>query len=170
MQNEIETTPKKKKRVKPTDYRQDYETPRWFGEQDVEEVKKKLKDAFSVGCGRKQAIAHARISKSSFDRYLKANPEFKEELLMLRHMPNIQAKFSVYKAIPKDPALAFKFLQVKERSEYGNHIGITTVDATESMSDEEISEIKKIFKQENIDFEESEFLDMAEEQDPEDEL
>lgn len=131
---------------------------KFFGGK-VAEVTAALKVAWESGCNNVQACAFAGISYEALKRYWTKHPEFKMERKRLKHMPNVQAKVKLYKSIQEDGALAFRFLQVKERAEYGPQVGIIKADLSgEELSEEEIKTLKDVLVQEDIEFDEEDFV------------
>ena len=123
------------------------------------EVTAALKVAWESGCNNLQACAFAGISYESLKKYWTKYPEFKMERKRLKQMLGIQSKMSLYNGVQSDPTLAFKVLQVKERAEFGPQVGIIKADLSEeTLSPEELTNLKKVLIQEDIDFDEQEFI------------
>lgn len=139
-----------------------------FWDGKIPEVKASLKMAWESGCSNKQACDFAGISIQSLRRYWVKHPEFKAERLRLKSMINVQSKICLYNGVQRDPALAFKVLQVKERAEYGPQVGIIKADLTgETLTTEEIENLKSVLIQEDIDFDETELIEVLQEPDKE---
>jgi len=65
----------------------------------TEETVKKLLDAFSYSFTDLEACIYADISRETFYKYIKKNPEFADTKEALKSKPNIKAKMNKVKAI-----------------------------------------------------------------------
>ncbi len=116
------------------------QTRPWFNGKNEKEVVAKLKEAWRMGCGGKQVLNVAKISKYSLSRYLKAHPEIKEIRDILQENPGIVARRTVLAGIEKDARLALRYLELTESNKFN------TKQQVEDMRNDEIVKLKNQFK------------------------
>ena len=87
------------------------------------EVKQKIIQALSVGASRRTAAAVAGIDESNLRRWMErgknasegtAYREFHDDVIAAEAAPRIRALGVVYKELPDNPGLAWKFLERRE--------------------------------------------------------
>lgn len=83
------------------------------------EVVQKLEQAFAFGATDEQAAFYAGISRRTLHSYCTENPDFAERKEMLKQQPVLLARKTVVNALESDPALAFKYLERKQKDEFG---------------------------------------------------
>lgn len=107
----------------------------------------KLKQAFLWGCTDKEACFYANISLPAFYRYLKENPEFRDEKDQFKTNITIIARVAIMKGL-SDPWLAMRYLERKRPEEFGlkQKVEITTKSAS-TITDEEFNKILDIYMQ-----------------------
>ncbi len=88
----------------------------------------KLEQAFAIDATVEQACAYADISGDTYYRWIKEKPELSERFDRLRQQPILAARQTVVTAIQSDPALAFKYLERKQKNEFGQRTEITGAD------------------------------------------
>lgn len=79
----------------------------------------KLEHAFLLGCGDLEACLYADIGKSTLYNYQNENPEFVERKERLKENPILLARTSVVNGLKENPDLALKFLERKNKAEFG---------------------------------------------------
>lgn len=76
------------------------------------ETLKLLREAFAIGCTKKEACAYAKIGESTLYDYIKANPDFSEEIEQLIQEPILKAKYTIVKSLD-DPKNAQWYVEKK---------------------------------------------------------
>ena len=116
----------------------------------TESVVRILEEAFVDGLSDREACIFAGIGRQTLYDYCKKNPEFSDRKEGLKMMPTINAKRTIAKAVQKDPAMALKYLERKERDEWApptvkQDIKVTSdlEDKTDEQLDEEIAAIEE---------------------------
>lgn len=79
----------------------------------------KLEEAFLMGCSDIEACLFADISKHTLYKYQEKHPEFKDRKELLKENPVMLARKSVLNGMEKDGNLALKFLERKNKDEFG---------------------------------------------------
>lgn len=79
---------------------------------------KKLEKAFMAGLSDRKACIFAGISHQTLYDYCKVHESFSDRKEQLKKMPSINAQMTIAKAIKKDPGMALKYLERKERKEW----------------------------------------------------
>lgn len=105
------------------------------------EVIAKLEEAFAWGCTDREACLWAAISEEALYLYQGKYPEFTKRKEMLKDTPILDSRFTLAKAVKKNPDLALKFLERKKKDEFslrneltgrdGENIGVT-ISATQA--------------------------------------
>ena len=85
----------------------------------TDEALAKLEDAFAYGATDRQACFYAGIDPATLYRYQNEHPEFCERKEALKEQPVMAARKAVVDALRTDPALAFKYLERKQKDEFG---------------------------------------------------
>jgi len=80
---------------------------------------KKLEEAFLMGCSDLEACLFADISKQTLYTYQDKNPEFIDRKRILKQNPVMVARQSVLKEMREDGNLAMKYLERKNKAEFG---------------------------------------------------
>src|SRR4051812_47818571 len=111
------------------------------------EVVNKLEYAFALGCSDEEACFYADISKQTLYNYQEKNKGFIDRKEALKTRPIFLARETLIKGIQRDPDLALKMLERKNKKEFSLR---TEVEATqeithkfEDLSDEELDEAIK---------------------------
>lgn len=86
----------------------------------------KLKDAFSMDCTIAEACYYAEISEATYYNWSSANPKLHDEMQRHRNNPILSSRQTIMKAIESDPVFAWKYLEKKRKSEFGQQIDITS--------------------------------------------
>lgn len=79
----------------------------------------KLEEAFALGCTDLEACFFADISKDALYNYETKNPKFNERKKRLKQRPVLLARQSVITGMEKDGNLALKYLERKNKDEFG---------------------------------------------------
>lgn len=87
--------------------------PPSIGEEDVA----KLEQAFAIGANVKEALNYAKISRDSYYRFLKKNPEFRNRFEELRTGPILKALQTLYNNLD-EPETAKWLLERRRKDEY----------------------------------------------------
>jgi hypothetical protein len=105
------------------------------------EVIAKLEEAFAWGCTDREACLWAGISEEALYLYQGKNPAFTKRKEMLKDTPILDSRFTVAKAVKKNPEMAMKYLERKKKDEFslrnemtgadGKDIGVT-ISATQA--------------------------------------
>ena len=81
------------------------------------EILSMLRSAFLIGASDEEACAYAEIGKSTLYDYQNDHPEFSEQKDQWKKNPILKAKTSVIDGL-KDPELALKYLELRDRDEF----------------------------------------------------
>lgn len=108
------------------------------------EVVKKLTDAFLDDLNIKQAYMSAGISKQTYYNFIEAYPEFVDFFKLCRENLKIKAKKTIAKEIPNDPALALKYLKLRE-NDYKDKIEHSTDESINGAACEALKMITESF-------------------------
>lgn len=104
-------------------------------------VVKKLETAFASGLSDREACIYAGISKQTLYNYCNDNPGFVDRKEDLKQWPTMHAKMTIAKAVKKDPNMALKYLERKQREEWAPPTvkqDIHIKDGLESMTEEQL--------------------------------
>ena len=85
----------------------------------------KLEQAFSIGASITEACIYADISRNTIYEYMKTHPEFQDRIDELQERPILKARQTVVQSL-NDPVHAFRYLEKKRKSEFGNSLDLTT--------------------------------------------
>lgn len=83
---------------------------------------KKLKEAFLLGCSIKEACIYAGISKQTYYNWQEENTELFDHFEVLRLSPIFKARRTVIGALESDVKVAQWYLERKAKEEFGLHI------------------------------------------------
>ena len=83
------------------------------------EVVNKLEVAFALGCTDVEACLYADISRMTLQNYQTANPEFIDRKEQLKETPILLARTSVVNKLSTDADLALRYLERKNKAEFG---------------------------------------------------
>ena len=98
----------------------------WFEGKDIKEVVAKLENVFAIDGTVEEACSYAEISRDSFYRYLKANPDLRNRIEDLRQKPVLKARQTVVTKLGESYSNAMDYLKRKRRLEFGDSTDITT--------------------------------------------
>lgn len=84
----------------------------------TDEVVQKLEYAFALGCSDEEACFYADIAKQTLYNYQDKFPEFLDRKESLKTRPVFLARETLIKGIQKDPDLALKMLERKNKAEF----------------------------------------------------
>ena len=87
-----------------------------------------LEDSFKIGAKVKEALAQAKIPSSTFYDYLKAHPNFSEQIEWWQQYPIMLAKHSVVAHMGEDAKLALDYLKLKCKDEFNTRTELTGAD------------------------------------------
>lgn len=87
-----------------------------------------LEDLFKHGAKVKYALMDAHIPSSTFYDYLKAHPDFSEQIEYWQTYPEIVARHSVLVHMKEDGRLAMDYLKSKCKDEFGQRTELTGAD------------------------------------------
>ncbi len=87
------------------------------------EVVTKLEEASAVRSSIKEACFYAGISKQTYFRWMKENPELSDRLEDLRQKPFLHARRTIISRLD-DVNVAFKFLEKEKPDEYGERLNM----------------------------------------------
>ena len=113
------------------------------------EVLQKLEQAFAYGATDIQAALYAGIHVNTLYNYCRENPEFADRKEVLKQQPILAARKTVVDAIKSDPALAFKYLERKQKDEFGSRTEIVgangdpLIPAANDQLEESVNELKR---------------------------
>jgi hypothetical protein len=96
----------------------------------TDDVIDKLEYAFSLGCSDNEACLHANISPATLYNHQEKNPEFLERKRLLKDSPIFIARQAVIRGMQKNPELALKFLERKNKKEFSLRTEVTGADGT----------------------------------------
>lgn len=85
----------------------------------TDEVLRKLEEAFLLGCSDIEACFYANIGQQTLYDYQKNNPDFTERKAQLKANPVFIARKSVVDGLKESPDLSLRFLERKEKNEFG---------------------------------------------------
>lgn len=91
------------------------------------ETLKLLREAFAIGCTKKEACAYAKIGESTLYDYINANPDFSEEIEQLIEEPILKAKHTIVSTLD-DPKNAQWYLERKRKDEFSSRSEVTGKD------------------------------------------
>lgn len=83
------------------------------------EILDRLRQAFAIGCTKKEACAYAKIGESTLYDYINANPDFSDEIEELIQAPILKAKNTVVSNL-EDLETAKWYLSRKKKDEFSN--------------------------------------------------
>ncbi len=81
-------------------------------------VVKKLEEAFALGCTDLEACFYADITKQTLYTYQQTHSEFLDRKELLKQRPVLEARQSVIKHLKDNGALALRYLERKQSSEF----------------------------------------------------
>lgn len=85
----------------------------------------KLKEAFMMGCNKREACFYADICESTFYDFLKEYPEFSEKIEIWQGYEKIKARMVVHKALDRgDKEMAKWYLERKAKDEFNTKIDV----------------------------------------------
>lgn len=93
-----------------------------------------LEDSFKLGAKVKEALAQAKIPSSTFYDYMKAHPDFSEQIEWWQAYPIMIAKHSVVAHMNEDGRLALEYLKAKCRDEFAPRTEVTGTDGESIMA------------------------------------
>lgn len=111
------------------------------------EVLQKLEQAFAYGSTDKQAAFYAGISARVLYDYCRVNPEFRDRKEALKDNPIMLARKTVIDAMSSDPALAFKYLERKQKDEFSSRTEVTGPDGDPITKDDGLTESVRLLKE-----------------------
>jgi len=101
----------------------------------TDEVVQKLEYAFALGCSDEEACFYADIAKQTLYNYQEKTEGFLDRKEALKSRPIFLARETLIKGIQRDPDLALKMLERKNKAEFslrqeltgrdGENIGVT---------------------------------------------
>jgi len=112
------------------------------------ETLKLLREAFAIGCSKKEACAYAKIGESTLYDHINANPNFSEEIERLIQEPILKAKHTIVKSLD-DPKNAQWYIERKLKGEFSLRSELTGKDGEaielkyNNLKDEELDETIK---------------------------
>lgn len=116
----------------------------------TDKVVQKLEKAFIAGLSDREACLYAGAAESTFYDYCNANPEFSERKELLKKTPVLNSKMTIARAVKKDPAMALKLLERKERKEWAPptvkqdvHLTNEVGDKTDEQLDDELAALEE---------------------------
>ena len=116
----------------------------------ITEIKvRKLEEAFALGCTDVEACLFADVKSRTLYDYLKAHPDFSQRKAELKKTPVLLARTMVVKDIQTDSALALKFLERRQKSEFApltrtELSGRVKIELTDEDLDRELGEFDSI--------------------------
>ena len=91
----------------------------------TEDVLQKLKEAFMMGCSKREACLYADVAESTFYDFLKEYPEYSEKIEIWKSYEKIKARMVVHKALDKgDRDMAKWYLERKAKDEFNTKMEI----------------------------------------------
>lgn len=121
-----------------------------FNGKNEREVVAKLKYAFSIGAKPMEACALADISKDSFYRYCRKNPEFRNEIQRLEVRLTLMARVVIFKSLVSgNIKTAMWFLERKLPEEFSLSGAMST---KLEQQQQRINYLEKTLESNNIDF------------------
>ncbi len=82
-------------------------------------ILEKLKEAFMMGCNKREACFYAEVAESTFYDFLKEYPEYSEKIDIWQSYEKIKARMVVHKALDKgDREMAKWYLERKAKDEF----------------------------------------------------
>lgn len=84
----------------------------------TEEVKRLALEAYAWGCSNVEAGLHAGVSRSTLERYMQKDLEFKERAEELKNTPVLRARAKIVEAAMSSPYYALKFLERVKADEF----------------------------------------------------
>lgn len=103
----------------------------------TEEVLNDLRQAFLLGATRAEACGYAKIGERTLYDYLKANPEFSQQITDWQNEPILKARRKVVEDLDKDVKNAQWYLERKRKKEF------STRSELEQTGDNSVAEILK---------------------------
>lgn len=96
----------------------------------TDEVVRKLEEAAAIDATVEEMCFYADISRDTFYRWIKENPEFSDRINRLRERPVLVARQTVVNSISKDPKIAMEYLKAKRRAEFATKQEVETTGET----------------------------------------
>jgi hypothetical protein len=121
-----------------------------FGGKNEIEVVAKLEYAFSMGAQVMEACGYAGISRDSFYRYCKNNPDFRNRIELLQTIPTFFARVAIFKAIESGNLKASMWYLERKRPEEFSKSG--SVEWALKQKDDEISYLRELLAKNDIRF------------------
>ena len=97
-----------------------------FDGKDEKEVVAKLEEATAIDASVEECLFYADISRDSYYRYLKANPDFATRLAKLREKPVMLARKTAVTKLTESYSNAMDYLKRKKKVEFGDSTDITS--------------------------------------------
>ena len=92
---------------------------------DTPETRRKIEEAAAIDASVEEIAFYADISRDSFYEIMKKDKAFSDRVEALRNRPIMKARQTIVKSL-EDPNYAFKYLEKKRKTEFGNALDITT--------------------------------------------
>lgn len=89
-----------------------------------DEVVRKLEEAATIRATIPELCYYAGISRDTYYRWMKENPELSDRLDDLRQNPLLRARRTIIGRLDTDVNVAFRFLEKEKPEEYGEKIKI----------------------------------------------
>ncbi len=97
---------------------------KWFDGKNEEEIVAKLQEVVALDASIDECCYYADISKDSYYRYLKANPDFARKLERIRERPVLRARQTIVKGLD-EPEHAKWYLSRKKKLEFSERQELT---------------------------------------------
>lgn len=84
----------------------------------TDEIVKKFKEAFALGCSIEEACYYAEISRPTYYAWIEKNPELFDEFDRLMQKPILMARQAVVSGLTGDKHFSYQFLKAKRPQEF----------------------------------------------------
>jgi len=111
---------------------------------------RKLMQIFAMDGTIKEACYYAKISVSTYYKWIENKPELKEEFDRLREKPVLKARQEVIKGLDNDKHFSLSYLKSKRPAEFGDTLKVENSDqlgATDGEFHEEDDDLRKELKE-----------------------
>ena len=106
----------------------------------TDDTVRKLEEAFALGASVEEACYFSQISRDTYYRWVKENPELSDRFKLLQQRPIFLARKTLVEGITKSPELALKYLERKKKDEFSVKY-ITTQPESDTKSIKEIADL-----------------------------
>ena len=116
--------------------------------KDNPDIVRKLEEAFSIDASVEEACYYADISRETYYRWTKENPDLYDKFTRLRNRPILLARQTVVNKLKDSYYNSMDFLKRKKKLEFGDNMDVTSAgdkleNNTVNLTDEQLRNIAK---------------------------